>query len=233
MDREAASGMGSIEVYLEQGRKKCFAGALAWPGWCRSGRDETAALQALVDSGPRYERALDGSGLDFRAPRSHSELVVVERLEGDATTDFGAPGKAPTADLRPPDEQAAARLALVLRACWAAFDRSATAAAGRELRKGPRGGGRELEKIVEHVLEAERSYLRQVGMKVERHAGESPAEGLERCRQAALEALQAGVRGELPERGPRGGARWPAGYFARRVAWHVLDHAWEIEERVV
>jgi hypothetical protein len=40
------------------------------------------------------------------------------------------------------------------------------------------------------------------------------------------------VRGELAERGPRGGIRWPARYYVRRAAWHVLDHAWEIEDRL-
>jgi hypothetical protein len=31
--------------------------------------------------------------------------------------------------------------------------------------------------------------------------------------------------GPLTEKG------WPQPYAARRIAWHVLDHAWEIEDR--
>jgi hypothetical protein len=30
---------------------------------------------------------------------------------------------------------------------------------------------------------------------------------------------------------PIAGRRWPPRYAARRIAWHVLDHAWEIEDR--
>jgi hypothetical protein len=45
-----------IDVYLEAGQKRTFAGALAWPGWCRNGRDETSALQALFDYGPAGAR---------------------------------------------------------------------------------------------------------------------------------------------------------------------------------
>jgi hypothetical protein len=27
-------------------------------------------------------------------------------------------------------------------------------------------------------------------------------------------------------------SRWPPRYVVRRAAWHVLDHAWEIEDRI-
>ena len=58
-------------------------------------------------------------------------------------------------------------------------------------------------------------------------------EELDRTRQAVLDALAAAAHGEVPARGPRGGVIWTPRYFVRRVAWHVLDHAWEIEDRVV
>ena len=80
-----------INVYLEIGQKRTFAGALDWPGWCRAGRDEAAALQALCDYGPRYARVLHGATIDFQSPTEISEFNVVERLVGNATTDFGAP----------------------------------------------------------------------------------------------------------------------------------------------
>ncbi len=86
--------------------------------------------------------------------------------------------------------------------------------------------------MVDHVLEADRAYLARLNWKHERQSG-NPAEALDRTRQAILAALDVAERGELPERGPRGGVIWPPRYFVRRVAWHVLDHAWEIEDRVV
>ena len=90
-----------IDVYLETGKKRTFAGAIEWPGWCRSGRDEHAALQALCDYGPRYAGVLRPAQLEFQAPADVSAIAVIERLKGDATTDFGAPGKPPSSDTRP------------------------------------------------------------------------------------------------------------------------------------
>ena len=47
-----------ISIYLEIGQKKTFACAIDWPGWSRAGRDESSALQALLDSAPRYAQVL-------------------------------------------------------------------------------------------------------------------------------------------------------------------------------
>lgn len=220
-------------VYVETGKRRAFAGAVAWPGWCRSGRDETAALQALVDYGPRYAQVLRATALDFQAPPGPEALTVVERLAGSATTDFGAPDAAPAADDRPVDNAELQRLQTVLTACWQAFDAALAAAAGKELRKGPRGGGRDQAQIVDHVVEADRAYLRRLGGKVKVDATADAAEKLRVVREAMLAGLAASARGELPPEGPRGGKRWGARYFVRRVAWHALDHAWEIEDRIL
>jgi hypothetical protein len=162
-----------------------------------------------------------------------SKFTVVERLEGNATTDFGAPGVAPTSDASPLDEVELQRYQALMVACWQAFDAARDAAAGKELRKGPRGGGRELDGVFEHVLGADAGYLSSLGWKVKKGEGEGPDELLLSTRQSILDALAASARGEVPERGPRGGARWTPRYFVRRSAWHVLDHTWEIEERIL
>src|SRR5918994_89074 len=91
------------EVYLEVGAKRVFAGALDWPGWCRSGKEEESALQALAEYGPRYAKVLRRTKLGFEVPSDASALKVVERLPGDASTDFGVPGKPPAIDERPVD----------------------------------------------------------------------------------------------------------------------------------
>ena len=80
-----AQDANQIEVYLEIGQTRTFAVALDWPGWCRSGRDEAAALHALYEYGPRYARALQTTQLHFRAPSEESALVVVERQKGNTT----------------------------------------------------------------------------------------------------------------------------------------------------
>jgi hypothetical protein len=50
-------------------------------------------------------------------------------------------------------------------------------------------------------------------------------------RAAVLDGLDRAKAGTLPGGGPRGGAMWTPRRFLRRAAWHVLDHAWEIEDR--
>jgi hypothetical protein len=222
-----------MQIYLEIGTKKTFAGAVDWIGWCRSGRDEVSARQALFETGPRYARAMQAAGIDFRLPADESAFQVVERLTGTATTDFGAPDAAPSGDSQPLDAAGQKRLHALLQACWQALDEAAKAAAGKELRKGPRGGGRDLEGVIRHVLDAEAGYLTRLAIKNPKNDLLDLNAQMEQTRQSILAALDASVRGQIPERGPRGGVIWPARYFARRVAWHVLDHAWEIEDRIV
>jgi len=221
-----------IPIYLEVGKKRVFAGAVEWPGWCRSGRDEEAALGALVDCGPRFRKALRRAASGFEPPADRSVLRVVERLEGNATTDFGAPGKAPAADLRPLDQAEAKRQAAILRASWAAFDRTAKAAVGARLRKGPRGGGRELDAIVRHVLDADGGYLGKLGGSHRKPSAAADVwEEMAGLRRAALRLMSSLARGEPPPRPHRSGSLWTPRYFVRRSAWQALDHAWEIEDR--
>ena len=225
--------MNSIKVFVEIGKKRIFVGAVDWPGWCRSARDEKTALQALIDYGPRYAQVLHSREFEFQVPTDASDLIVTERHDGNATTDFGAPAIVLDADREPIERMEFERLQTVLLACWQAFDSAVGRATGRALRKGPRGGGRDVEKILEHVLEADRGYLARLAWKHKRGGGKSPVEEISRTRQAILNALEVGVNGDLPEQGPRGGIIWPPRYFVRRVAWHVLDHAWEIDDRIM
>jgi hypothetical protein len=228
-----ASKQAQTEVYLEVGRKKTFAGALDWPGWCRSGRDEETALAALAAYAPRYARIFSRTAIDFVPPDDPADFAVVERLAGTSTTDFGAPEVAPARDREPFDEAARERCEAVLGAVWRAFDRAVKAAEGKELRKGPRGGGRERDGIVRHVLGADAAYLRRLAQKFSQDDGAPLDDELRRTRAAIRAALAAGARGEIPPEGPRGGALWTPHYFVRRVAWHTVDHLWEIEDRIV
>jgi hypothetical protein len=222
-----------IDVYLETGKKRTFASAVEWPGWCRSGRDEESALQALLAYGPRYAEVLQAAQLGFRAPTELSAFSIVERLEGSATTDFGAPDAAWPDDASAVDDAELRHFQALLEVCWQAFDVAVGAAAGKELRKGPRGGGRDLESIVQHVIDADTGYLARLGRKLQKGRGDDPAQELNRTRQAILDGLAAAARGDVDERGPRGGIRWKSRHFVRRATWHVLDHAWEIADRLV
>jgi hypothetical protein len=225
--------MNSIKVFVEIGQKRVIIGAVDWPGWCRSSRDERTALQALIGYGPRYAQVLHSKEIEFQAPTDESDLIVTERHAGNATTDFGAPAIILNADREPMDRMEFERLLPLLLACWQAFDSALQRATGRELRKGPRGGGRDVSKILDHVLEAERGYLARLAWKHKRESGKNPVEELSGSRQAILNALEVAVNGDLPEESPRGGIIWPPRYFIRRAAWHILDHAWEIDDRIV
>jgi hypothetical protein len=219
-----------LPVYLERGAKRTFAAALDWPGWCRQGPKETDALTALLAYGLKYASILAGTRLGFVAPKDLAQLIVVERLPGTSTTDFGAPAVAPTVDHeRSCDSATLRRFEKILGAGWRALDEAVESARGKTLATGPRGGGRSLDAIVRHVIDADAGYLVAVGWKAPKAA--KPRERLAATRQAILAALEASATGEIPAQGPRGGTRWTARYFVRRVAWHVMAHVWEIERR--
>lgn len=228
-----AGAVDSYEIFVEIGKKKVFAGALDWPGWCRFGRDEPAAIRALLDAAPRYEKIVRAAELAFPIPEDDSELAVLERVEGNATTDFGAPDASLSMDEDTIEAAELQRLQAVLNACWDAFDQAVRDVQGRELRKGSRSGGRDLEAIIEHVLSADEAYLKRIGWKIEQPEAVDHNARLNSIREEIMDGLESAARGELPKQGPRGGKRWLARFFVRRVAWHVLDHAWEIEDRVM
>jgi hypothetical protein len=219
----------AIRVIVEAGSKRVFASAADWPGWARSARDEKTALDALVAYGPRYASVVSQADLGFVAPTAPSAFRVVERLRGNATTDFGAPGVPGKSDASAVGAADLERLRKLLAAGWRAFDAGVAAARGRTLRAGPRGGGRSLTAIVEHVRAAEAMYLTGLGWPLKTSA--SGRALVQRMRAAVLEGLEASAGGKIAAKGPRGGVRWKAPFFARRLMWHALDHLWEIEDR--
>lgn len=208
-------------MILEVGAKRVFASAVDWPGWCRSAGDEDGALEALTAYVPRYGVVAERAGIAFRPPSTYD---AVARDPGNVTTDFGAPGVVSDADGAALTAATARRQVALLRAAWAELDRVAVEAP-EALRKGPRGGGRDRDAVVAHVVEAERSYARKVGV---RH---KPFEATDRAALTALrdelaDVLEASRAGEQP-----GGTGWPPRYALRRIAWHVLDHVWEVEDK--
>lgn len=206
-----------IRVLIEVTPKKAFASALEWPGLSRSGKDEPAAIEALLAAAHRYAEVARAAGEAFDPDTLVVE--VAERRDGDGSTAFGVPSVVADADRRQADAREAARLAAIVEASWAAFDRIA-GAAPEALRKGPRGGGRDRSKVVEHVDGGDDSYATVIGIPAADRR--SPAA----VRTRVLEILR-----EPSDGSPLAGKRWPLRYAARRIAWHALDHAWEIEDR--
>jgi hypothetical protein len=153
-----------------------------------------------------------------------SAFRVVERLRGSASTEFGVPGEVAKRDSKPLAAAEAKRLASLVEAAWAVYD-DILARTPAELRKGPRGGGRDRDKMADHVRDAEGAYVRKLGLRTappDRRDGRAVAG----FRAAIADAIQRPSKGApLVEKG------WPQRYAARRIAWHALDHAWEMQDR--
>jgi len=207
---------------FEIGSKRTFASAIDWPGWCRAGKGQELALQALIDYAPRYAVVAKTAGVPFALGRWSFDDV--DHLRGDATTEFGAPGAMSKLELKPMSRAEVERMCSLVEATWKVFD-SVVKKAPASLRKGPRGGGRDRDKIVEHVLGAETGYGSSFALKLKQpELGDTRA--IKALRAAWLEAFRAGADGKPRREGGRS-----ARYMARRIAWHAMDHAWEIEDR--
>jgi hypothetical protein len=204
-----------VSVAIEAAPKKAFATATDWPGWSRSGKTEELAVEALIAYARRYAPVARAAGETFEP--NAVEVEVVERAGGGSGTEFGVPSRVTDQDRRPTTAAEAGRLGRLVDAAWRAFG-DVAAAAPEELRKGPRGGGRNTSKVIEHVVVADEAYAREMGIKLK-----AP---IEEVRAAMLDVLRISSDGS-----PLAGRRWTARYAAHRIAWHALDHAWEIEDR--
>ena len=215
----------AVRIMVERGRKKrSVAVAFDWPGWDRSGKTEEAALEVLEAYRPRYARVAERAGLRDEFSRAGA-FEVVERLAGIGMTDFyglsGVPA-GPEHD-QMTDAECERKIAL-LEATWATLDETG-ARVSPELRKGPRGGGRDREEIVRHVVGWEILDLaRKVGVERDPEIRNDPDE-LRAYRGTFVDAVRDyNARGEMAR-------TWTLQFLIRRCAWHMLDHAWEMEDR--
>jgi hypothetical protein len=212
-----------VGVSIEAAPKKSFATAVDWPGWSRSGKAEALAIEALASYAERFARVAKLAGEALADP-DRVELDVVERTEGGGSTEFGVPGSVTNHDRRPVSAGDADRLARLVDAAWRTFDKVAKGAP-RDLRKGPRGGGRNTSKIVDHVAGADHAYAREMGLRL------PPPDPADRATVDAMRAAMLDVLRQKSDGSPLAGRKWTTRYAAHRIAWHALDHAWEIEDR--
>jgi hypothetical protein len=214
-----------VRVILEVGKKRrVVAGAMDWPGLDRWGTSEEDALARLASYIPRYAGVAERAGLaeEFAAARS---LDVAERVPGSSSTDFWGIAHVPSEIEREvlPAAELERRLDL-LQACWAEFDAIAERISG-ELLPGPRSAGRTHDQIVRHVIANEpHQFSRKVEVRTPIDVVVTPA-GLRAHREAYLTAIRAYNAEAKPAR------TWPIQFLIRRTAHHVMDHAWELEDR--
>ena len=216
----------TIRVMIEQGSKKpvAVASAFDWPGWDRSGKSEADALQVLAAYRPRYAKIAKLAELDAEFRRA-GEVAVVERLKGSGMTDFyGLSYKSAGPEHEPMSKAACERKLALLRASWTYFDDVASRVSP-ELRKGPRGGGRDRDKIVYHANGAEiQEFAKKVGVNTPLDAWRRPA-----ALRAHRDAFCAAIR-DYNARGAMA-RTWTVQFVIRHAAYHMLDHAWEMEDR--
>jgi hypothetical protein len=216
---------GTLRVILEIGKKRrVVAGAMDWPGLDRWGTSDDNAVEKLVSYVPRYAGVAERAGLEAEFDRAR-DLEVVERVPGSSSTDFWGIAHVPSqiegevlssADLE--------RRLDLLRACWAYFDDTA-ARVSRELRPGPRSAGRSRDQIIRHVyLNEPEQWSRKVEVRTPLEDVLVP-DGLAKHRQAYLDGIRAYNAEGKPARS------WPIQFLVRRTAQHVMDHAWEMEDR--
>jgi hypothetical protein len=212
-------------VILEIGKKrKVVAAAIDWPGLDRSGSSEDDALSKLSSYLPRYTGVVERAGMANTFTES-GELEVIERVPGSSSTDFFGIAHVPSEFEREVlSTQDLDRRLTLLSACWAEFDDVASRVS-EELRPQPRGGGRTRDQIIRHTYGTEpENWSRKVGVRTAIEVVLTP-EGLARHGQEYLDAIRSYNSEGKPAR------TWPIQFLIRRTAHHVLDHAWEMEDR--
>lgn len=213
--------MAKIDVVVEVGTKKVFVSALDWPGWSRCAKSEELAMEVLADYADRYRVVADAAKARF--PKTY-DFNVAERMKGGGATDFGVPGAIAKLERQPASPREAERLVALVEASWNTLA-DVYDVTPEKLRKGPRGGGRDRDKMYEHVISAEAAYARMVGVRV-KEPDMHDVDAINEMRDQIVDALY-DLRNGQPVR-PKA---WPMRYAARRIAWHVLDHAWEMEDK--
>ena len=214
-----------MRVILEIGKKRrVVAGAMDWPGLDRWGTSEDAALEKLLSYVPRYAEVAERARMKAAFARAR-DVEVVERVPGSSSTDFWGIAHVPsqiesevlpTADLE--------RRLDLLQATWGYFD-DVAAGVSAELRPGSRSAGRSRDQIIRHVYGSEpEQFSRKIEVRTPLEVVLTP-KGLATHRQEYLAAIRAYNADGRPAR------TWPIQFLVRRTAHHVMDHAWEMEDR--
>jgi hypothetical protein len=219
-----------VRTVIERGpkEKRSVAFGIDWPGWSRGAKSAELALETLESYRERYRPVAGLAGLaeEFAAA---GPLEIMEDRVGTGSTDFWAISFSPSATEQGPGPMGEAELErgiTILRACWAFFD-GVAARVSAEMRKGPRGGGRDRDQIIGHTIRTESEYFaRQVGLRIPERAAMTPG-GLEEHRETYVAAMRAYNAGEVKRRM----RSWTLPYLIRHSAYHTLDHAWEMEDK--
>jgi hypothetical protein len=215
-------------VTLEIGPKgkKVVAVAPDWPGLERGATTGEAAIERLLSYVPRYATVTKLAGMEAAFANTVG-ADVVERYPGTSSTDFwGVSFAFSSIDQQAISGDALERELRLMRACWAFFD-EVRSRVSEEMQRGPRGGGRDRDRIVRHTFAAELDWTKKLGVLTPLDAMLTD-EGLNAHRDAYCHAIR-----DYHSQGKLAGkiAKWPLRYLIRHTAYHTLDHAWEMEDK--
>ncbi|MDQ3734164.1 MAG: hypothetical protein M3400_09245 [Actinomycetota bacterium] len=216
-----------VRTVVERGPKgkKAVAFAVDWPGWSRGAKTPELALELLEFYRERYRPVAGAAGMtgEFDAA---GPLDVVEDRVGPGSTDFWGISFAPCdLEQEPMDDTEIDRKIGLLRACWGFFD-AVAARVSAEMRKGPRGGGRDRDRIIRHTIRNEsEEFAKRVGLLIPEEGALTP-KGLRDYREAYVAAMRAYNAGE----GKRMRS-WNLPFLIRHSAFHTMDHAWEMQDK--
>jgi hypothetical protein len=217
----------AVRTVIDRGPKgkRVVAFSLEWPGWSRGGKTADEALETLESYRDRYRPIAELAGMAHEFDAS-GPLEIVEDKVGTPSTDFWAISFAPSATEQDPMADADLERGItLLRACWAFFDEVA-ARVSPEMRKGPRGGGRDRDRIISHVIRVEsEDFARQVGLRIPEGGALEPGR-LGGYREEYLAGMHAYNAGEVPRM-----RSWTLPFLIRHSAYHTLDHAWEMQDK--
>lgn len=218
--------INKLRVTLEIGpkAKKVVAVAPDWPGLERGATTGQGATEKLQSYHSRYSKVAKVAGMDTEFAAS-TNVEVVEEYPGTGSTDFwGISFAFSSIDRQDMSNEELERELTLMRACWTFFDdvRSHVSA---EMQKGPRGGGRDRDRIVLHVLGTEQEWAQKLGVGTRQGERITDDEGLKDYRERYCSAIRTFHSAGKMAR------TWPLRYLIRHTAYHAMDHAWEMEDK--
>jgi hypothetical protein len=217
-----------VRVVVERGPKnnKSVAYAVDWPGWSRGAKTPELALATLAAYRERYRPVAVAAGLadEFDAA---GDFEVIEDHVGPGSTDFWGISFAPSSvETEPMSATELDRKLALLQACWGYFD-DVAARVSSEMQKGPRGGGRDRDRIIRHTIRTEsEDFAKKVGLRVPEEGALAPA-ALSAYRVDYLAAIRAYNAGD----GKRMQGSWNLPFLVRHSGYHSMDHAWEMVDK--
>jgi hypothetical protein len=215
-----------LRVALEAGPKgkKVVAVAPDWPGLERGGKTDEAAVETLVSYLPRYAKVATLAGMDVEFAAT-TKVDIVEQYPGVGSTDFwGISFAFSSIDRKQMSNTDLERELKLMQACWTFFD-DVRGRVSEDMKKGPRGGGRDRDRIVRHVVRCEQDWAKKLGLHTPQGEVVTDDDRLTAFRDAYCAAIRT-----FHSEG-KAARTWPLRYLIRHIAFHTMDHTWEMEDK--